>query len=302
MSERPRGARRRRSQRPSKTSLGTSRQAVARPLQRCLRTSRRASERPTPRGLPRRSTRVRHRPPRRPATRRQSARAAAAENVSGATLGSPSTPSANTLPEALANQLDTVALRPADYVSESLAGALGALRHTLRESPSDVSGSNPASPATTLRRALGPGLRRRLGRAFRDPSAKHPPPLRGGLRDRLRRPLERAHGDRHEPRDNPSAVLRGGRERPAETSRPALAEIQMPLLELRSSGAPATDAELRPHPAPAAKPDPRRGRRRCSSVALADDAKPLSARARAPAEAVNSFLATRANSGRVRAL
>ena len=138
------------SQRPSKTSLGTSRQAVARPLQRCLRTSRRASERPTPRGLPRRSTRVRHRPPRRPATRRQSARAAAAENVSGATLGSPSTPSANTLPEALANQLDTVALRPADYVSESLAGALGALRHTLRESPSDVS----AGPSETPRRSI----------------------------------------------------------------------------------------------------------------------------------------------------
>jgi hypothetical protein len=45
------------SQRPSKTSLGTSRQAVARPLRRSPRTSRRASERPTPRGLPRRATR-----------------------------------------------------------------------------------------------------------------------------------------------------------------------------------------------------------------------------------------------------
>jgi hypothetical protein len=41
------------SQRPSKTSLGTSRQAVARPLRRSPRTSRRASERPTPRGLSR---------------------------------------------------------------------------------------------------------------------------------------------------------------------------------------------------------------------------------------------------------
>jgi hypothetical protein len=96
-------------------------------------------------------------------------RPAAADGVSeGPPRGAP-TSSATTLQKALADHLNTVAQRRVETVSETVAGALGALRHTLSEAPqrrlggatvepcrhpprslAEVSRSNPASPVTTL--------------------------------------------------------------------------------------------------------------------------------------------------------
>jgi hypothetical protein len=113
-------------------------------------------------------------------------------------------------------------------------------------------------------------------------------PLRGRLPGRLRDPSTELSETLDEPRDNPSArssVASGTARRDTHSG---LAEIQMPHLELRSSGARGiardedprrrrtrprtvmgTAAELpverRRHPAPAANPDPRRGGRRCST-------------------------------------
>jgi hypothetical protein len=229
MCGRPRGATTGSPNDPSKTSPGTSRRAPPRPLQGGLpQPLDKLSQHPS-KGLPR--PRPSPPPPSQEALNTTSNQPAQRlPRTSPSDPREPSNASATTLPEALADHLDTVAQRlpatsprasrerSATPCPEAPATSRGATRRALPPPPR----KSQTSPATMSRRA------------FRDRSAKHPPPPARRSHSQLLRPVDRALRDPPRAPRQPSARSSGG----SGTARPDTPDrlpqrSRCPLLELR---------------------------------------------------------------------